>query len=265
MKSERRSMWLALSATLVLSGPAFAAGLGTQSALPSEGTTVAPEPEAYGTTSESVLVIAGPNLNPHDSTVGWATAVSGSTGVSIYSTGSTSDWWTGVFVPSGAVITRLTIEACDSSAIGQLHFALASGVAPAGISTNVTPIGTTGLTETPGCGFFSVTPTSTLNVANGSNDYWAFVSWSGAGAFDGSVLLNSVRVFYRLQVSPAPATATFPTDVPTTHAFFRFVEALAAAGITGGCGTNQFCPDSPVTRGQMAVFLAVALGLHATP
>lgn len=70
-----------------------------------------------------------------------------------------------------------------------------------------------------------------------------------------------MRVRYRLQVSPAPATATFPNDVPTTHPFFRFVEALAASGLTGGCGPGSFCPDQPVTRGQMAVFLAAALGL----
>jgi hypothetical protein len=73
---------------------------------------------------------------------------------------------------------------------------------------------------------------------------------------------TSVRVFYRLQVSAAPATASFPNDVPTTHPFFRFVEALAAAGITGGCGPGSYCPDSPVTRGQMAVFVATTLGLH---
>jgi hypothetical protein len=73
---------------------------------------------------------------------------------------------------------------------------------------------------------------------------------------------NQFRIRYRLQVSAAPATASFPTDVPTTHPFFRFVEALARSGISGGCGTGAFCPDDPVTRGQMAVFLATALGLH---
>jgi len=50
--------------------------------------------------------------------------------------------------------------------------------------------------------------------------------------------------------------------VPTGHPFFQFIEALAAAGITGGCGNGNYCPDNPVTRGQMAVFLAKALGLH---
>ena len=67
-------------------------------------------------------------------------------------------------------------------------------------------------------------------------------------------------VGYRLQVSPAPATPTF-NDVPTDDPGFQFIEALAASGITGGCGGGNFCPDSAVTRRQMAIFLAKALGL----
>jgi S-layer homology domain len=66
---------------------------------------------------------------------------------------------------------------------------------------------------------------------------------------------------HHLQVSPAPGAATFG-DVPTGHPFFQFVEALAASGITAGCGNGNFCPDAPLTRGQMAVFLSKALGLH---
>ena len=74
--------------------------------------------------------------------------------------------------------------------------------------------------------------------------------------------IYGLEISYRLQVSPAPATATFPNDVPTTHPFFRFVEAMAASGLTGGCAAGSFCPNDPVTRGQMSVFLSVALGLH---
>ena len=73
--------------------------------------------------------------------------------------------------------------------------------------------------------------------------------------------LRGARIFYRRQVSPAPASATF-ADVPTNHPFFQFIEALAASGITAGCGTDIYCPNAPLTRGQMAVFLAKALGLH---
>ena len=45
----------------------------------------------------------------------------------------------------------------------------------------------------------------------------------------------------------------------------EFVEALVASGITAGCGNGNFCPDAPLTRGQMAVFLSKALGLHWPP
>jgi hypothetical protein len=85
-----------------------------------------------------------------------------------------------------------------------------------------------------------------------------------AGTTDASHVLNSVRVGYKLQISPDPSTATF-ADVPVGHPFHRFVEALYASGITGGCGGGNYCPDAPVTRGQMAVFLAGALGLHWAP
>lgn len=63
------------------------------------------------------------------------------------------------------------------------------------------------------------------------------------------------------QVSPPPDTAIFD-DVPTSHPFFQHIEALVASGITAGCDADSFCPGDPLTRGQMAVFLAKALGLN---
>lgn len=41
------------------------------------------------------------------------------------------------------------------------------------------------------------------------------------------------------------------------------IGALAATGITKGCAADRFCPDDPVTRAQMAVFLDRALDLAA--
>jgi hypothetical protein len=43
-------------------------------------------------------------------------------------------------------------------------------------------------------------------------------------------------------------------DVPRTDAFYRFVETLLHTGVTSGCSTSSYCPESPVTRAQMAVF-----------
>ncbi len=74
--------------------------------------------------------------------------------------------------------------------------------------------------------------------------------------------LGGMRITWRRPVSPTPSAPTF-ADVPDSHPFSRFIEALAASGITGGCGDgSNYCPDAALTRGQMAVFLAKALGLH---
>ena len=55
----------------------------------------------------------------------------------------------------------------------------------------------------------------------------------------------------------ANLSVTTFVDVLGTHPFFKFIEALVASNITGGCATNPrlYCPDAPVTRDQMAVFL----------
>ena len=53
---------------------------------------------------------------------------------------------------------------------------------------------------------------------------------------------------------PPPCTGVFP-DVPCSSNFAPWIEALAEAGITGGCGGGNYCPTNPVIRQQMAVFL----------
>ncbi len=54
---------------------------------------------------------------------------------------------------------------------------------------------------------------------------------------------------------PAPATGTAFPDVPASNPFAPWIEELSREGITGGCGGGLYCPDNPVTRQQMAVFL----------
>ena len=75
--------------------------------------------------------------------------------------------------------------------------------------------------------------------------------------------IGGIRIFWRRQVSAPPPTPTF-NDVPNTDGARPFIDALVAAGITAGCNTTPrlYCPDKPVTRRQMAAFLARALGLH---
>ena len=45
------------------------------------------------------------------------------------------------------------------------------------------------------------------------------------------------------------------TDVPASNIFFTWIQKMRQVGITTGCGANVYCPNDPVTRGQMAVFV----------
>lgn len=57
---------------------------------------------------------------------------------------------------------------------------------------------------------------------------------------------------------PVASRDYFWDDNGTTHE--GAANALAAAGITGGCAAGRFCPNSPVTREQMAGFLHRGFG-----
>jgi hypothetical protein len=58
---------------------------------------------------------------------------------------------------------------------------------------------------------------------------------------------------------PAPATGTAFPDVPAGNAFAPWIEELVREGITAGCGGGLYCPNNPVTRAQMAIFLLKTL------
>ena len=83
---------------------------------------------------------------------------------------------------------------------------------------------------------------------------------------DASVTRAQMAVFllrgiYGKTYSPPAASGTVFTDVPLGTFADKWIEQLAAEGITSGCATNMFCPNSIVTRGQMAVFLVKTFGI----
>ena len=59
---------------------------------------------------------------------------------------------------------------------------------------------------------------------------------------------------------PPAATGIF-TDVPSSYWAAKWIEQLSREGITGGCGTGIYCPEDPVTRAQMAIFLVKTFNL----
>jgi hypothetical protein len=58
---------------------------------------------------------------------------------------------------------------------------------------------------------------------------------------------------------PPPATGGIFLDVQPGDLYADWIEELASLGITGGCGNGNYCPNNPVTRGEMAVFLLKTL------
>jgi hypothetical protein len=50
-------------------------------------------------------------------------------------------------------------------------------------------------------------------------------------------------------------------DVPVDYWAGAFIKQLVAEGITVGCGGGNYCPEQPVTRAQMAVFLVRTFSL----
>jgi hypothetical protein len=59
---------------------------------------------------------------------------------------------------------------------------------------------------------------------------------------------------------PPDAMGVF-ADVPVSSPYARWVEEIHERGITAGCDATLFCPDDPVLREQMAVFLSVTFNL----
>jgi uncharacterized repeat protein (TIGR02543 family) len=57
--------------------------------------------------------------------------------------------------------------------------------------------------------------------------------------------------------APPAGTGAVFADVPLSYWAADWIEKFYADGITSGCGTDPliYCPDNPVTRAQMAVFL----------
>ncbi|SVE05215.1 uncharacterized protein METZ01_LOCUS458069, partial [marine metagenome] len=75
-------------------------------------------------------------------------------------------------------------------------------------------------------------------------------------------LVNAVEMRLALSLRSTTFDITIVSpfdDVPTDHVFAGEVVGLNALGITSGCTMVDFCPDRPVTRGEMAAFLVRAL------
>jgi S-layer homology domain len=168
----------------------------------------------------------------------------------------TSAWFIGSpHLPSGAQLIGIYVNDCvndDGTLLGSVRSCNYYGDS----CTVLAPINTL-----QGCGSDYVDLSGAgVTIDNGPTGNQIIIRLITTNT-DGSDSFAGVTVVYRLQVSPAPAVATF-SDVPTNDFGFQYIEALVASGITGGTGPGVYSPNAFVTRRQMAIFLAKALGLH---
>jgi len=70
-----------------------------------------------------------------------------------------------------------------------------------------------------------------------------------------------LRAKHGADYGPPSPEGTF-NDVPMSYWAAGWIEQLASEGITSGCGNGNFCPEEPVTRAQMAVFLVRTFNLN---
>jgi len=185
-------------------------------------------------------------------------------------------YWTQVELPNGASLDGLDFLVYDNDANGRIGCGLiwTQGAFPSeGDPDPAFDYGGGAMTvdaDTPGYTVLSVDMISPPII-----HAWSDLDGDGAasasayylqcyaiqGDATDTVRLWGALVHWHRTISPAPATATF-ADVPVGSFGFQQVEALAASGITAGCGGGNFCPETPLTRVQMAVLLAKSLGLH---
>ena len=76
-----------------------------------------------------------------------------------------------------------------------------------------------------------------------------------------SMAVFLLRAKHGSDYHPRPAAGNVFGDVPLGTFLGDWIEQLAAEQITAGCGGGDYCPNQPVTRGQMAVFLVKTFGL----
>jgi len=169
--------------------------------------------------------------------------------------GTTQDLFSGcrispdefLVVGKGGVILRSISPACEAEL--QPYAVVFSGL---GGASNLA------VSAAPGCLWEAASEASWITVTSGATG-------SGDGSVGYKVSMNldpertgSIRVAgRRFWIGQKTATQTF-NDVASGHIFFPFIEAIFAAGITAGCGDDNYCPEGPVTRAQMAVFLLKA-------
>jgi hypothetical protein len=218
-----------------------------------------------------------PTIGPTDAVTVTATDPSGSTSelsprivFSVFPTSGPPAGGTGVTLAgtdfeAGATVTIGGVAASNVMISSSTQISAVTPTLPAGTLNDVVVSNPSGLSGTLKGGWVS----NFLDVLPG-HPFFAFVTTLvsngitagvGGGLYgvDQGTKRQQMAVFllkakYGICYVPPPCAQIF-TDVVCPSLFANWIEQLANEGITTGCGPGLYCPESLVTRRQMAVFL----------
>lgn len=224
-------------------------------------------PRTYGTKDRVMYRITASEFSPINTLGDYGDDFNGASGFHRKATSGIGTTFFGTaHLPAGALVDYLELDYCDTDAgldfnlnpIDVYLNAYDCNYLGSGCSQIKSLKSSDGSAVNNGCGYVSDSSLA-YTIDNYTHEFMLtalLYNDSGQTSLAGAI------VGYHLQVSP-PSGQTF-ADVPPNYPFYKAIQALAASGITSGCGNGNFCPNQPVTRGEMAKFLANALGLRWT-
>jgi S-layer family protein len=222
-------------------------------------------PDQFGVQCCQVLQIPAAAFTPRSSTVQYEYLAPGYLYLTALGTQAANQLWAPVFLPTGARVQELGISYYDAESAHDITATLRGythGTPDTGGSPSAIAVVSAASSGCCGTGYASTPADHTIrNDAAHDPDAAQWVVTIDYPLASQDLGFKGVDIRWARQVSPSPGSPTF-ADVPPSDGAFAFVEALVASGVTAGCGGGNYCPDAPLTRRQMAVFLSKALGLY---
>jgi len=212
-------------------------------------------PDQFGINCCQITQIPASSFQTRTSTTAWTYDTAGYIYATTNPIGDQIAFWATVTLPSGVAIRYLDLWYNDTDAANDITGTIrvyTGSTAPSFFDVvSVSSSGSAG----PDYNFSSLISHTVENSAQ----YTVVIVLPASP--NSSLQFKAVDIWWNRQISPAPVVQTF-NDVAPGDFGFQHIEALNASGITGGCGGGNFCPTATLTRAQMAVFLAKALGLY---
>jgi hypothetical protein len=171
-------------------------------------------------------------------------------------------------VPLSAGVSMISVDASNAGGmgVGNVTLTVTDPCIPAltpgnRIFANSGNVGNVTITVNSGCSWNATTDSLNWITINGG-------SGSGSGAFSYTVGVNLGQARIGIisvgnqsfKVMQGGSVQTF-NDVSPAAPFFDYISLMHTDGITAGCSASPplYCPDVPVTRAQVAVFIVKAL------